>query len=403
MITKLEIENFYSIGEPIELDLTSGPKVPDEPGRLVQTHSHSKYRSPRVLAVFGPNAAGKSNVLRAIAFIGWFVQNSFQFQSGQPLPFHKFNSKEKVGAPTRLSITFEGLEDPIQGENGKTCLYTYSIEIAGRTSNSDIITREALYYQPTGTIRPRRIFERDGEGNVKTGSLIGNSKDLQLVSGILRKDASLVSTLAQFSNPFAHAMVESARSIQTNILMMRHQYDQRFMQDYYASNPILLDDLNRDIRRLDLGINEMTIVQRDGKNHALFLHRGLDLPVDMAMESNGTQQFVNIFPLIHRVLQTGGVAVIDELDTSIHPSIVPEIIRWFWDEERNPYGAQLWTSSHTVSLLEDLLKEEIILCEKDANGNTDAYRLSDIKGLRRDDNFAAKYMGGVYGAVPVIG
>lgn len=402
MITRLEIENFYSIGAPVLLDLTTGPKTPEEPGRLVQTHSNSKLRAPRVLTVFGPNAAGKSNVLRALAFLGWFIQHSFQHPANKHLPFHKFSSKERMTAPTRLSITFEGLEDPLSSE-GPTCLYTYSVQFDGRTAGGDRVLSETLHYQPADATRPRRVFYRDANGNVKTGAMLSKSPDMGMINFVLRQDASLISTLAQFNNPLAQAMVQAANSIHTNLFMTRVERDSSLTQDFYASKPELLAALNRDIRRLDLGIDQIEITQRQGKNHAIFMHYGLDYPIDMALESHGTQQFVNIFPMLYMVLQSGGIAVIDELDTAIHPWIVPEIIRWFWDPDRNPHGAQLWTSCHTVSLLDDLLKEEVILCSKEMDGNTEAYRLADIKGLRRGDNLTAKYMSGVYGAVPVIG
>ena len=74
MIYKLEIANFYSVREPQVIDLTVGRKVPEEAGRLVKIHDGSEDRAPRVIAIYGANASGKSNVLRAIAFLSWFVQ-----------------------------------------------------------------------------------------------------------------------------------------------------------------------------------------------------------------------------------------------------------------------------------------------------------------------------------------
>ncbi|MDP3525582.1 MAG: AAA family ATPase, partial [Hoeflea sp.] len=73
MIYKLEIENFYSVRERQVIDLTVGKKVPEEPGRLVPIHDGSEERAPRLIAIYGANASGKSNVLRAITFLSWFV------------------------------------------------------------------------------------------------------------------------------------------------------------------------------------------------------------------------------------------------------------------------------------------------------------------------------------------
>jgi predicted ATPase len=95
--------------------------------------------------------------------------------------------------------------------------------------------------------------------------------------------------------------------------------------------------------------------------------------------------------------------VIDELDTSIHPLLLPEIIRWFYDPKKNPDGGQLWMSCQAASLLEELQKEEVFFCEKDRQGRSQVYALTDIQAVRRSDNLYKKYLGGVYGAVPRVG
>ena len=121
------------------------------------------------------------------------------------------------------------------------------------------------------------------------------------------------------------------------------------------------------------------------------------------LESQGTRSFLKIFPLIAQALATGGLAVIDELDASIHPTILPEVLGWFHDPARNPNHAQLWMTCHNSSLLDFLEKDEVLFCEKDLAGRTSVYKLSDITGVRREDNFYRKYLSGIYGAVPHIG
>ena len=83
--------------------------------------------------------------------------------------------------------------------------------------------------------------------------------------------------------------------------------------------------------------------------------------------------------------------------------MLPEILRWFHDRERNPRNAQLWMSCHNASLLENLTKEEVFFCQKDGKGRTQVYGLGDIEAVRRTDNYYRKYMGGAYGALPQIG
>ena len=147
----------------------------------------------------------------------------------------------------------------------------------------------------------------------------------------------------------------------------------------------------------------MQIVQTTTGPVALFKHGGLQVDMPMALESHGTRSFIRIFPYLLLALNSGGVAIVDELDLAIHPLVLPEIVRWYYDKERNKHDAQLWMSCHSASLLDDLVKEEVILCEKDRRGRSTIYSLANIKSVRRGDNFYRKYLGGIYGAVPQIG
>ena len=135
----------------------------------------------------------------------------------------------------------------------------------------------------------------------------------------------------------------------------------------------------------------------------VIMTEGLIEALPASLESHGTRLFIGIFPYIIQALQNGGVALIDELDLAIHPLVLPEIIRWFHDPERNPHGAQLWMTCQNASLLESLAKEEVLFCEKDSRGRTTIYGLRDIQAVRRGDNFYRKYLSGVYGAVPNVG
>ena len=402
MIYKLEIENFYSIRERQAIDLTVGQKAPEEAGRLVKIHDGSKDRAPRVIAIYGPNASGKSNILKAITFLGWFVRSSFDYKPQAPLPYEKFLIKEKYFAPTKLSITFTGPEKPLTGTK-ETCPYVYSLELSGRNDGRDRVLHESLHYHPNGSTRLVRVFERDEVGTVKAAPWFASRSQLSVLKGVLRQNASVLATLGQLNNQHALNFIRGANNVEANILVNRFEQDDLELLKRYARNSELLTALNRDIGRIDLGVEQVQIFEKNDRLGVHFTHAGLDRPVEMFFESHGTQQFFKIYPIIHRTLAHGGVAVIDELDASIHPSILSEIVQWFADPERNRYGAQLWMNCHATSLLNKLLKEEILLCEKTRDGATQVYGLSDIKGIRREENFLQNYLGGVYGGVPNIG
>jgi len=403
MIYRLEIENFYSVRERQVIDLAVGKNVPDEPGRLMLVHDEAEDRAPIVVAIYGANASGKSNVLRAIAFLSWFVQFSFQHPATRGLPYQKFNTLSAIEAPTRLSVTFAGLEEPLKLGASKTCPYIYTLELSSRGQDGDRVLSESLFYRPSGVSRLIRVFERNAAGSVKAAQWVGLGRELSVLENILRPDASVISTLGQLNNALALSLIQAANGIETNILLTRFERDDLDLLTGYAQNAELLGALNRDIRRIDLGVDQIEILARNGAPVASFTHTGLDLPIEMLFESHGTQQFVRIYPTLYRALALGGIAVVDELDVAIHPTVLPEILRWFSDPDRNPSSAQLWMSCHAVSLLDNFLKEEVLICEKSADGATQVYGLSDIKGIRRDENFLQNYLGGVYGGIPSIG
>ena len=176
------------------------------------------------------------------------------------------------------------------------------------------------------------------------------------------------------------------------------------MIDFLIQQPEVLSRLNLELSRIDVGVEGMGFQQRqDAPPVLLFKHSGLAVEMPWQLESHGTRAFIKLYPTIASGLESGGVVVIDELDASIHPLVLPEMLRWFHDRgTRNKSDAQLWFSCHNPSLLNELTKEEIVICEKDRQGRTSFHSLMDVK-VRRDENHYRKYLGGAYGGVPMIG
>ena len=136
---------------------------------------------------------------------------------------------------------------------------------------------------------------------------------------------------------------------------------------------------------------------------AKFQHTGLDDFIFFPEESAGTQRFIEIFPRLHYALETGSIAVVDEIDTDLHPLLLPELFWWFSSLERNPHGAQLLFTAHNPALLDKLQKEQVFFTEKPCGQSTRVYGARDIKGLRREPSLMKKYLSGELGAVPHIG
>jgi hypothetical protein len=405
VLHRLEISNFYSMRDPQIIDLRVANNVPHEPGRLAAIWPGATERATKVVALFGANASGKSNVLKALSFLSWFVKESFRSAPDAWMPFQRFFDKDAPDQPTRLAAHFTGPADP--GRAGEAdapqCRYAYEVTLGGTRDKPQKVLSEILRYWPPDAGRQVRLFERNGEGFLAAGKAFELTGYRQALEKVLRQNASVISTLAQLKHPFATYLWQVASLIASNILIEKQEVNDEAIAQYYAANPKLLDRLNRDLERLGLGVRAMRIQQGPTGPVAWFEHEGLAGPLLVHFESHGTRQFVRIFPLIAQALETGGVAVIDELDLSIHPLLLPEIVRWFYDAHRNPHDAQLWMTCHNASLLEELKKEEIWFCEMDDHGRTTVYSLGDVRAVRRSAGYYRKYLGGVYGAVPRLG
>lgn len=409
LVYRLELENFYSFRDQQILDLSVPATTPHDPERFVEIFKGSKLRAPKVVALFGANGSGKSTILKAISFIAWFVKDSFD-HPGPALPCERFNDSESADRPIRLAIEFGGKLGPVpatgQLENSGVKewdgIFRYELELATRDGFVGSVNKEVLLQKPNGDGRWRRVFDR------RAGSKLQGSKQFSLsgfaqVIDKVRSNASVVATLAKFNHQPSLLIIAAAQSIYSNILIDKFEPSDNDVFLHLANAPELIQKLNADLQRIDVGIERAEIHQTPSGPTLMFNHEGHGGLMPWVLESHGTRSFIRVFPWLSLALATGGIAVLDELDVSIHPLILPEILRWFHDKERNSLDAQLWMSVHAVTLLETLAKEEIVLCEKDRHGRSTMFSLADVRPTLRRDNYYRKYMGGEYGAVPRIG
>ncbi len=405
MLYRIEIENFYSIRDRQIVDLRVAANAPDTPGRFAPVWPGSEERVPKTIAIFGANASGKSTVLRAISFLANFVLHTFNAPPTQRFLFDRFNDFAAFAEPARFAVELSGLVDLSQpAEPGAPeCRYRYELEIGGKATEQPRVLRETLYYWPNADGRRRYLFRREEDGTVDASEAFGLTPFKQSLQTVLRSNASVISTLYQLKHQPATIIWESVATLRSNILIERAEYSDEVMLQQYATNPLQLQLVNREIARIDLGIKQINVVHDEGRPSFQFVHDHLAVPMPLYLESTGTRQFLKLYPIFSNALETGGVALIDDMDAFIHPMVLPEILRWFHDPERNPKNAQLWMTCHSASLLDTLVKEEVVFTEKDAVGRTSIFALRDIKGIRRVDNFYKKYLSGVLGAVPQIG
>jgi hypothetical protein len=396
MLHKIEIENFFSVAEKQVMDVKVSENAPDL--ECFKSNPSGDGRVPLVIGVYGSNASGKSTVLRAITATASFVQHSFSIAPNNPIPlFNPYANFKWWNLPSKILIEYDGM----LGVGLPPSEFRYELHIGHNEKKfGNEVVYEAFSYAPKGKFR--RIFERHYQK-------ITFGREFQITAGdsrvqSIRSNASVFSTLAQLNHKLSSQLVLGLRSVQTNIAGL--DKTQGFLANalaYYAQNPNMLVRLNRELNRLDLGLEEMKILPGNPGPVALFKHSGLDCDIVLAQESTGTRKFIELFPFLQYVLDVGGLAIIDELDTDIHPLLIPELFRWFYDIKRNPQGAQLLFTAHNPAIIDELVKEQIFFTEKPSGKPTRIYGARQIKGLRREPSLMKKYLSGELGAVPHIG
>ncbi len=398
MLYKIIIENFFSITDRQELTFEVPANAPDLACFKLSRSDH-KTRLPAVVGFFGPNASGKSTILRAVVSAAIFACHSFDWVSHINNLFQPYRQKKWWGRPTKITIEF----DSQLNDGAPSAIFRYELHIGHQANDlrNKVVLYEALSYAPTEKFR--RLFEREGQKfNFGREFDISGANDPRTQS--IRPDASVISTLAKLNHPLSSYLSAVIGSLQTNIIgVYKIQQNVNQFLSIYVNDKNCLERLNKELRRLDIGLESMTIEQSGQGPFAKFQHAGLDEFIYFDEESAGTKRFVEIFPRIHYALETGGIVMIDEIDTDLHPLLLPELFRWFGDPQRNSKGAQLFFTAHNPALLEDLEKEQVFLTEKTSGQPTHVYGARDIKGLRREPSLMKKYLAGELGAVPHVG
>jgi len=152
------------------------------------------------------------------------------------------------------------------------------------------------------------------------------------------------------------------------------------------------------------------LVRRRERQRLQFSHRGPERVVifELEDESSGTRQLLNLAIDAATVLRVKGLMTVDEIDASLHPMLIAKLIGLFQSGKTNPLGSQLVFTSHDAALLgtfdteEVLRRDQIWFTEKDKEGSSSLYPLSDFKPRKDGENRQRRYLNGNYGGVPEL-
>ena len=419
MLLEFTIGNFLSIKtkKTLSLEATS---IKEHLGTNVV--KLDRFQLLRGAVIYGANAGGKSNFIKAMSTMRRIVKQSFDASSTDELGITPFLlSTETSNKPSFFEILF------LIG----TVRYRYGFEVDNTSVKS-----EWLFESKIKSEKP--LFIREGDG-IDVSQSFKEAKDLEEKT---RENALFLSVLDQFNGTTAKSIMKWFSNFITISGLSHERYKNvtfKMLEDENIK-PQLLDFY----KRLDLGFDEIDLEKKpfeakdftklfneefakqflsdiEGKSKIDIktIHKKYNIENEVVgfekfdmrrQESSGTNKVFNISGPVFDVLKNGGVLIIDELDASLHPLITLTITKLFNSAEFNKTNAQLIFATHDTNLFEygHYRRDQIYFVEKDVYGASDIYSLVEYKEdggkkVRKDRSFEKDYIQGRYGAIPFIG
>lgn len=395
MIIQFSFENFLSFKEQATLSLVASALKENQSlvDDIVFDLNGTNISLLKSAVIYGANASGKSNIIKALNFFKWYVINSSKgVQSSERIEVESFRlSKETDEEPSFFEAIFAD-------ENTQ---YRYGFEL-----DANRVYREWLFQK----INKRKskeveLFFRNGEEySIHQKFLIG--KEL-VAKKMVRENALLLSVAAQFNESVAVDIIKwlSDTTIVTKgndesiWEQATKQIDNPKMRERIVSFAQFADFGISDVRKIDNTLTSSHI-QYDEQGNSV---NNITFPF-LKSESEGTiKYFMLAYPIID-ALDNGKRLIIDEFDSKMHPLLTSKIISLFNSSKTNPRNAQLIFTTHDTNLLNAGLfrRDQIWFTQKDFYGATELYSLLEYK-VRNNAPYEKEYLMGKYGAIPLIG
>lgn len=426
MLIEFKVTNFRSVHTTQTLSMVGST---DNALKEQNTFASGLPSLPTLLrsaVIYGPNAAGKSNILRAMQFMRDTVLRSQSRQEGDNINVAPFllHSKDSE-APSEFEVTF--IQDNVR--------YQYGFAV-----NKTRVTNEWLLAYPKG--KTQRWFERkynpqkDSDDWAPFSSHFASEPKLRdTCKAATRKNALFLSTAIQLNyeplkpifNWFKQRLVFiPAGGIMpfVSLELCESNEDRNRLVKFMKSADVLNEFSDLELIKIPFSptpapfdapkeikdiIEAINILPRDTEVADIkFLHKMIDcnetVSFGLADESNGTQNlFAFAGPLLN-ALAKGHILFVDELDSSLHPHLVRFIIGLIQNPAINTNNAQLVFTTHDTSVLDTGIfrRDQVWFVEKDNERASILYPLSDFSP-RKDEALEKGYLKGRYGALPFIG
>jgi AAA15 family ATPase/GTPase len=403
MLLEFTVSNFLSFKERKTLNLEATSITEHIDTNVIKTE---RYDLLKGVVIYGANAGGKSNLIKAMSTMRRIVLHSVEFASTKKLdivPFLLNTETEK--SPSFFETLF--LIDNIR--------YRYGFEVDNTNIKAEWLfetqkkTEKTLFIRENDAIEVMKNFPEGENLEEKTRD---NTLFLSVVDQFNGKTARKI---IQWFNNFVVASGLSHEGYKdTTFSMLKDEKQKLSLMQFYSNLDLGFDDITLE-KSLKEKQSLLPIESIDIKTtHKKFNNENQiygDVKFDLFnQESAGTNKIFNISGSVFDTLKNGGVLIVDELDSSLHPLLTLAITKLFNSAEYNPKNAQLIFATHDTNLLHygNYRRDQIYFVEKDNYGASDLYSLVEYKEdgdktVRKDRSFEKDYIQGRYGAIPFIG
>lgn len=423
MLIEFSVANFRSIKERQTFSFLTNYRQGDSDARVIDCEIPGMRDRKLLLsaAIYGANASGKSNFLKAIYFMQDFVKKSAtELRPDQPIPVDPFRlDTDSIRKPSEFEMYF--LLDGVR--------YQFGFSVT-----TERVVSEWMYAYPPGK-RNRRLYERkctseNGMDSYENGSFFKVDK---IVSSRTRKNTLYLSSAAQFDHP---ELSKIYKYFSQSLVSLNLGYGDTSPSIEYTANLMIQSEptarlVSRLIREADFGIQSVQVSEENVTEEMLafsahmpedlkqivrdeipnklplveFLHQGKDSLLQFASvrESQGTLKFFALIGPCLVAMSHGYTLFIDEIESSMHPLVAEYVVNFFSSSSINTQSAQLLFATHASELLSGSLlrRDQIWFTEKDSYGATRLYPLTDYKP-RNNEALQRGYLAGRYGGIPII-
>lgn len=377
----------------------------------------------KISYIYGANGSGKTNFLAALTKMQKMIIMSTVLGANNNKLLEVPAIKKELASP------IETFKFDVDCKSKETyfeiqvlldeILYSYSFAVKDGKIEKELLTKKNK--------RTEVLIKRTSPKyeDIVLRSELGQFKNMV---SVVRDDALCLAMAAMLNNPLASRILNEIMNYRViNMASVGNAPDfdedntsqeaiERYLKYLKIADPTLTnlkvdleskldkhilneDDLeNKElvIKNIHVSVQSLHATYKDHK-----LVGEVELPF-LKYESNGTIRMLRVLPAIFEALDAGNALFIDEIENGLHPNLVKILAGLFNSDNTNPHHAQLICTTHDTLLLNGVRRDQVWFADKNEYGETQINRLSNFSNVRGNDNIGAKYLQGIFGAVPNI-